>query len=139
MKRYNRTSGNLQPLTPGTKVLVLSDRRNPRWSTSGVVVQCLPFRKYRIRIHGSGRIIVRNRRFLRTYTATYRPHMNEIIRDNDQAQEPESTTEINSHTDVINKTNGRNILKRIQPYNKPGLSEDNRNFPYRTTRSGHQY
>ena len=139
MKQYNQVSRHLQPLTTGTKVLVLSDKRSPRWNASGIVVQCLPFRRYRIRIHGSGRIVIRNRRFLRAYTATYRPHTDKVIYGNDQAQEPEPTTEADDLNDTINQTNGHKILKRIRPFNNPGLLEDTRSIPYRTTRSGHQY
>ena len=65
---YNSISRTLDPLTPRTKVLLLTGDKNPRWSISGTVVQCLPFRKYKIKLDGSGRIVVRNRKFLRGYT-----------------------------------------------------------------------
>ena len=68
MKRYNRVSNNLEPLKPSTKVLLLTGSKNPRWALSGIVVRCLPFRQYKVKLNGSGRIVLRNRRFLREYS-----------------------------------------------------------------------
>ena len=36
-----------------------------RWSKSGKIIEVLPFRQYRIRVDGSDRITIRNRRFLK--------------------------------------------------------------------------
>ena len=39
--------------------------KHKRWDKTGTVVEQLPFRKYRIRLDGSGMAVTRNRRFLR--------------------------------------------------------------------------
>jgi hypothetical protein len=43
-------------------------RNNPRrWDKTGVVIEVRQFDQYAIRIHGSGRVTLRNRKFLRKY------------------------------------------------------------------------
>ena len=41
--------------------------RKNKWDKSGVVVEDMGNRQYRVRVDGSGRLSVRNRRFLRVY------------------------------------------------------------------------
>ena len=64
---YNMTSHNLAPLTIGTAVPVQNQRGNypKRWERTGQIVDILPNRQYNIRMDGSGRITLRNRRFLK--------------------------------------------------------------------------
>ena len=64
---YNTKSKGLRPLKPRTKVLLLTNGINPQWSVSGIVVMSLSHRRYKIRLDGSGRIVVRNRKFLCEY------------------------------------------------------------------------
>jgi transposase InsO family protein len=59
---YNRTAHPLQPLATQTSVMV---QTNGKWDKSGQVVEVLPHRQYRIKVDGSGRVTLRNRRFLR--------------------------------------------------------------------------
>ena len=57
----------LEPLNEGDTVLV-QNQWGPapkRWERTGVVVEKLGNRQYSIRMHGSGRVTLRNRRFLR--------------------------------------------------------------------------
>ena len=57
----------LEPLEEGDTVLV-QNQRGPapkRWERTGDVVEKLGNRQYSIRMHGSGRITLRNRRFLK--------------------------------------------------------------------------
>jgi hypothetical protein len=42
-----------------------------RWEHTGRIVEVLPYRQYRIRMFHSGRVILRNRRFLREYTTIH--------------------------------------------------------------------
>ena len=44
-----------------------------KWDRTGVVAEVLPYDQYGIRVDGSGRVTVRNRKFLRKYTAAARP------------------------------------------------------------------
>ena len=52
----------MTPLKVGTQVRIQSGRR---WSKSGRVVETHPNRQYTVRVDGSGRVTLRNRRFLR--------------------------------------------------------------------------
>ena len=60
----------LAPLGVGQVVLIQNQSgKNPRrWERSGQVVEVLAFDQYRIKVDGSGRISLRNRRFLRPIT-----------------------------------------------------------------------
>ena len=60
--RYNSTAHDLPPLVPRTPVTIQTKRK---WDRSGVVVEVLPNRQYRIKVDGSGRVVLRNRRFLK--------------------------------------------------------------------------
>ena len=71
-ERYNRTSHNLHPLSEGDSVSI-QDPHNRRWSMAGRVVEALPNRQYRVRVAGSGRVTLRNRRFLRKLRALAAP------------------------------------------------------------------
>ena len=61
---YNRVSRELQPLDVRTSVRVQDGKR---WDRTGRVVEVIPNRQYRIRMDGSGRVTLRNRRFLRPF------------------------------------------------------------------------
>ena len=60
----------LAPLIVGQVVLVQNQTgNNPlRWNKSGQVVEVLPFDQYRIKMDGTGRSSLRNRKFLRLIT-----------------------------------------------------------------------
>ena len=61
---YNRRTHLLPPLSIGDLV-VIQDQQSKRWKKSGVIVETLPYRQYTIRMDGSGRTTLRNRRFLK--------------------------------------------------------------------------
>ena len=42
-----------------------------RWDKHGVIIEALPFQQYRVRMDGSRRITLRNRKYLRTYTPLF--------------------------------------------------------------------
>ena len=64
--RYNQSAHNLPPLTTGTRVYIQSTkRRRARWNRTGVIAECLPNRQYYVKVFGSGRTTLRNRRFLK--------------------------------------------------------------------------
>ena len=63
-------SKHLRPLSLGEKVF-LQNQKGPsanKWDRSGVVVEDAGHDQYRIKVDGSGRVTLRNRRFLRAYT-----------------------------------------------------------------------
>ena len=64
VERYNRHTHNLCPLQAGDTVTI-QNPLNRRWNTTGKIISALPERQYKIRVDGSGRITLRNRRFLK--------------------------------------------------------------------------
>jgi hypothetical protein len=128
LHQYNAISKDLTPLTPRTKVLILTGTRNPRWNVSGTIVMQLPFRKYRVKLDGSGRIVIRNRRFLRKYKVS-------------KTSFDEFSKMISSPPTDLDATNitTSDVESRLKPYNRPGLCEDTHESQYRTTRSGNKY
>ena len=60
----------LRPLAPGEIVFLQNQQgaSSTKWDRSGIVVESLGHDQYRVKIDGSGRLTLRNRRFLRTYT-----------------------------------------------------------------------
>ena len=63
-ERYNISAHSLPHLSEGDRVAI-QNQTNKLWSTTGKIVECLPNRQYKIRVDGSGRVTLRNRRFLR--------------------------------------------------------------------------
>ena len=59
----------LQPLAAGQHVLIQNGGgvTPTRWNRSGIVVEVLPFRQYRVKYDGSGRLQVRNRQHLKAF------------------------------------------------------------------------
>ena len=63
---YNKSTRNLAPLVLGTHVVVQSrDNRKKKWVKSGKIVEVLVNRQYRIRMDGSGRVTLQNRRYIK--------------------------------------------------------------------------
>nr|XP_039269967.1 uncharacterized protein K02A2.6-like [Styela clava] len=58
--KYNNTSRQLPPLSVGTTVVIQSQVPNkPRhWNRTGRIVEILPYRQYKIRVDGSGRVTI---------------------------------------------------------------------------------
>ena len=61
-EKYNAGAHPLLPLQPQDSVLI---QCQGKWNRSGKIVEALPNRQYRIRMDGSGRVTLRNRRFLK--------------------------------------------------------------------------
>ena len=56
------------PLLPPGSTVLLQNQAGPhskRWDRTGVVVETMPHDQYLVKVHGSGRITVRNRQYLR--------------------------------------------------------------------------
>ena len=60
----------LRPLSVGERVLLQNQQGSHpnKWDRSGVIVDSLGHDQYRVKVDGSGRLTIRNRRFLRAYT-----------------------------------------------------------------------
>ena len=61
---YDKHTRDLPQLQLGDYVVV-QDMQSKRWTRFGIVVEILPHRQYHIRMDGSGRVTLRNRRFLK--------------------------------------------------------------------------
>ena len=64
VERYNKYTNNLPLLQTGDTVTIQS-LINHRWNITRKIITALPDWQYWIRVDGSGRITLRNRRFLR--------------------------------------------------------------------------
>ena len=62
--RYNKSARPLQEIQNGVDV-VCQNPQTKKWDRGGKVVDCLPHRQYKVRLDGSGRITLRNRRHIR--------------------------------------------------------------------------
>eukprot|EP00111_Clytia_hemisphaerica_P005891 TCONS_00017086-protein len=69
-EKYNRHAKTLPSLSVGATVVIQnhSKKHQRRWIRSGMIVETLPNRQYRVRTNGSGRVTLQNRRFLRLAT-----------------------------------------------------------------------
>ena len=147
--RYNQSAHELQPLSTGTRVLIQSNKhRRARWNKTGVVVECLPHRQYQVKVLGSGRITLRNRRFLkpapisRVVLSPQISPTTDILPQSTTPTDPTSTTDIHQPTDppedispitspgnnttsaeVAEPSRTRRALKRLETHNTPGLRE----------------
>ena len=144
-QRYDQVSRTLDPLDPQTKVLVLTPRKGSRWTRSGIVVMKLPFRQYKIRLDGSGRIVIRNRRFLRRYNHKHAalpedengyPSLTPNLSDESPLSQ---TTPLPSYENDLTYTSQTDIPRNLLPHNKPGRLEESCQYQHRTTRSNRQY
>lgn len=70
MERLNSHSRNLPPLSPGEKVFVQNQTGShpSKWDRSGIVIEAQGHDQYLVKVDGSGRLTLRNRRFLRRYS-----------------------------------------------------------------------
>ena len=75
VERYNQGTRPLTPLQARERV-AMQDQKSKRWTRTGSIVEVLPHRQYRVKMDGSGRVTLRNRRFLR---ATKLPAQGSII------------------------------------------------------------
>ena len=68
-EKLNEHARSLPPLKVGDRCLVQNQAGNSpkKWDRSGVVTEVLPFDQYTVKVDGSSRVTVRNRRFLKLY------------------------------------------------------------------------
>ena len=76
-EKYNLTAHSLCSLELGDIVAVQNKQK--RWTKTGIIVEKLDNRQYRVRMDGSGRITLRNRRFLRKVSPSVRQPTGGII------------------------------------------------------------
>ena len=119
----------LAPLSVGQVVLIQNQSgNNPlRWDRSGQVVEVLPFDQYRIKMDGTGRSSLRNRKFLRAIKP-FSQSDREIIQplpsstvdtDIGADQEPEPHPHLLDQGDVTTPTAASSTVRRSARPSKP--------------------
>ena len=70
MERLTANTRELPPLSVGDSVIIQNQMGNhpSRWDITGVVVEVKDFDQYVLKVDGSGRLTLRNRKFLRKIT-----------------------------------------------------------------------
>ena len=116
LESLNARSRYLLPLAVGDQVFIQNQRgpNGNKWDKSGTVVGIRPFDQYVLKVDGSGRLTLRNRKFLRkfvppTMSISYPAHKLSTI---DQQLHKSQPAEIN-----------------LQPPNLPSTSETHINKP----------
>ena len=116
VERYNGRTRELPPLLVGTKVAVQEEQLGKKyWNKTGTIIEALDHRQYRIRMDASGRITLRNRRFLRNFTPISSPMPPTPPSDVVSDQLRTTTLQPSRKTP--------RALKALQSYNRPGLKE----------------
>ena len=119
MRHHKGTPHSLQTLNIGDDVLIQDSERThgqKRWIRTGRIVEALPFRQYRVKMHGSGRVSLRNRRFLKLTNIPHMSHTPCLIH-------PVSTTN-DSDVTVTNPTARLpRALRQLRDFNQRGLQE----------------
>ena len=69
-ERLNEHTQNLPPLKLGQRVYVQNQLGNfpKKWDKTGVIVEQKPYQQYVVRLDGSRRVTLRNRKFIRAFT-----------------------------------------------------------------------
>ena len=82
-ERWRQHTRLLPPLSVGDHVRIQNQIGNHpnKWDKTGVVIEVRQYHQYVIRVDGSGRITIRNRKFLRKYTPACQPDRQRTILD----------------------------------------------------------
>ena len=91
MERLSQGTQELKPLILHDTVQVQNQVGNhpSRWDITGVIVETRPFDQYVVKIHGSGRLTTRNRKFLKKikpYCPAPRPAIVPLKPDSEESQ-----------------------------------------------------
>ena len=82
-ERWKEHTRLLPPLSVGDHVRIQNQVGNHpnKWDKTGIVIEVRQYHQYVIRVDGSGRITIRNRKFLRKFTPVYKPERSRSIFD----------------------------------------------------------
>ena len=74
-ERWTKHTRSLPPLFVGDHVRIQNQIGNhpTRWNKTGAVIEVCQYHQYVIRVDGSGRVTIRNHKFLRKYTPVRQP------------------------------------------------------------------
>ncbi|XP_048583325.1 uncharacterized protein K02A2.6-like [Nematostella vectensis] len=129
-ERWSQHTKRLPPLAIGHHVRIQNQTGpNPtRWDKTGIVIEVRQFDQYVVRVDGSGRITLRNRKFLRKYIPVQAPQPPRILNDDlkfisraTQARPKESLTKLPKGTATTSPT-GISVETPTRP--SPPLTRD---------------
>jgi hypothetical protein len=123
-ERLSLHTHQLPDLTVGESVLIQNQVGNhpTRWERTGVIIEIGPGpRQYYVRADGSGRVSLRNRRFLRKCTTVADPPFATIIPPTRHAENPNSAEPI---PDAQEHTTGTTATPGMSPEWSPDRSPD---------------
>ena len=133
---FDLKAHTLSQLEIGSTVAIYDNQKisKKRWHKTGIIVEVLPQRQYKIKLHGSGRITLRNRRFLRPISPQ------SIINPLPSATVPLPT---NLNTPEIDQTEPTTLpqggeIPIITPANPSANPSDHQSIIYENTRSNLQ-
>ncbi len=136
-------------LTPLSKQTLVRIQEKGKWNRTGRIIEVLPNHQYRVKMDGSGRITLRNRKFIKAVLLLPSPTIEETeFIDTSSNNQPELNHEdIPSFITEPNVKNDKNcqlqsssrILQRLATHNKAGLSEEPQDFRSRCLRGGKEF
>ena len=96
---YNHGTKQLAPLRVGDSVQVQNQHGSMprRWHTTGKIVEVLDHQQYRVRVDGSNRITLRNRRFLRSILPVVDSHSSPPIPPTEISVDRNIAPEVSQH------------------------------------------
>ena len=122
-RNQRNQSQNLPNLNIGMKVAIQDQRSMKsfrKWNRTGTIIETLPHRQYQVKLDGSGRVTLRNRKFLKqipTSMTSDTPLEIPITTAADSSVTPPSPPA------VITPQRVPRMLRELQDFNKPGLKE----------------
>ena len=145
-ERYNKHSKVLKPLKVQTSVAI---QEHGKWKKTGRIVETLPNSQYNVRVDGSGRLTLRNRKFLREIpepSKSTQPapiiisqHMPQMSRSNDLPSTPQEDPSDHTQDNITTCNQKGRELQNLADFNNKGLLESAGEDLTPRLRSGRDY
>ena len=106
----------LSPLPLGTKVLIQNQTGNHprRWDKTGVIVECRGHDQYLVKVDGSGRTTLRNRKYLRSFKPALN-HSHLPLQGAPNLAPPVPTPRPHAAQKAVSKTGPGNPVRSLPP------------------------
>jgi hypothetical protein len=113
-EKLNQGSKELAPLREGDTVFIQNQDGNKplKWDREGTIIHTGDNDQYIVRVHGTGRLTLRNRRFLRKFKSRS-PFINEVVPYVKPNDTPEPT--VVQETDILQLENATSDLPSVSP------------------------
>ena len=145
-QEYNRHARELSPLSAGTSVIIQG--KNGKWLKQGTIVEELDHRQYQVRLFGSNRVTIRNRKFIKpcsfskpsssiisntaltkvSTTSSQALPPRDSHDDTPETPRPSTPDPLTAHSPPPSPTASRGnrtplALRNLKTYNRPGLKD----------------